>query len=95
MTQEELAKEVGVTQPNVYRWEMDQVTPSIETIKKLAKALNISVDGLLFTEEERRDLKIADKELLEKIKELENLNRKDKEALVRLIDAFRAKAEKK
>lgn len=91
LTQEQLAKKVGVIQSNVYRWEKDVVVPSIDTIKKLAKTLNISVDGLLFSDEERKELRVTDKELLERIKDLQNLNGKDKEALIRLIDAFRSK----
>jgi transcriptional regulator with XRE-family HTH domain len=91
MTQEELAKKMSVIQPNIYRWEKGLVTPSIETIKKLSKILNVSVDGLLFSDEERKKLRITDKELLEKIKDIEELNDEDRQALVRLIDAFKAR----
>lgn len=94
MTQEELAKKMNVIQPNVHRWEKDLVTPSVETIKKIAKILNVSVDGLLFTEEERRKLRVTDKELLERVKDIENLDDEDRQALIRLIDAFKAKSDK-
>ena len=92
MTQEELAKKMGVIQPNVHRWEKGLVTPSLETIKKLAKILNVSADGLLFSEEDRKKLRITDKELLERIKDIENLNDEDRQAVVRLIDAFKIKS---
>lgn len=91
MTQEQLAKKMNVIQPNVYRWEKGLVVPSIETIKKLSKILNVSVDGLLFSDEERKKLRITDKELLERIKDIEKLNDEDRQTLVRLIDAFKAK----
>ena len=91
LTQEELAQKVGVIQSNVYRWENDVVSPSIETLKKLAVTLNVSVDGLLFTNEERQQLNISDKELLERLKEIENLDPEDKKAVIRIIDSFRAK----
>lgn len=91
LTQAKLAKEIGVFQHHVYRWERDIVVPSIETIKKLANILGVSTDGLLFSENERKQLKITDKELLEKIKDIEKLSPEDRQALVRLIDAFKLK----
>jgi transcriptional regulator with XRE-family HTH domain len=91
MTQEELAKKMKVIQPNVYRWEKDLVTPSIDTIKKMAKILNVSVDGLIFSDDERKKLRITNKELLERLKDIENFNDEDRQTLIRLIDAFKAK----
>lgn len=88
LTQAELAKKIGVFQHHIYRWEKDIVIPSIETIKKLANVLEVSTDGLLFSEEERKKLKISDKELLEKISKIEKLGPEDREALARLMDAF-------
>jgi len=91
MTQIELAKKVRATQPNVYRWEKNLVTPSIETLKKLSSALNISVDGLLFSEQDKKKLRINDKELLMRLKDVENFNDEDRQAFLRLIDAFKMK----
>jgi len=89
MTQDALAKKMKVTQPNVYRWEKDLVSPSIETLKKLSRVLDVSVDGLLFSDKEKKKLRITDKELLERIKDIQNLNDEDRQALIRLIDAFK------
>ena len=57
LTQVELAKRMKVIQPNVARWENDMITPSIDTLKKLSKILNVSVDNLLFTNKEKHQLK--------------------------------------
>lgn len=91
LTQETLAKKVGVIQSNVYRWERDIVVPSIETIKKIAEALSVSVDGLLFTEKERKKLKVTDKELLSKLADIDKLTPEDRTTIVNLIDALRLK----
>ena len=91
LTQVELAKKMGVIQSNVHRWENNLVTPSLDTIKKLAKILNISVDGLLFSAQDKKKLRITDKELLERVKDIENLNDEDRRALIHLIDAFKGK----
>ena len=89
LTQVELAKKLGVEQNHVHRWESDKIIPSLETIKKLALSLNISIDGLLFTEEERTNLNISDKDLIERLKDIEQLEPEDKKAVIRLINAFR------
>ncbi len=91
MTQEELAQKMSVTQPNVYRWEKNLVSPSIETLKKLSKVLNVSADGLLFSDKDKRKLRINDKELLARVKDIQNLDDEDRQALIRLIDAFKIK----
>lgn len=47
LTQGELAKELGVTQATISRWEKDQFSISGENIMKLALYFNASADDLL------------------------------------------------
>ncbi len=47
LTQEELAKEAGVTQTTVARIERDAVQPEVTTIRKLAQALGKTPGDLL------------------------------------------------
>lgn len=91
LTQVELAKKIGAAQNDIHRWEADKVIPSIENLKKLSIALNVSVDNLLFTIKEKKKFKIADKEFFERIKDIDNLSSADKEAIIRMIDAFKLK----
>ena len=91
LTQVELAKKINANQNDIYRWEYDKVIPSIETLKKLSVALNISIDNILFTAKERKKFKLADKELLKKMKDIDKLPTADKEAIIRMIDAFKSK----
>lgn len=95
LTQTELAKRVDAIQTDVHRWEAGKVTPSIESLKKLAKALRISVDSLLFTEKEKKHLKIADKDLLNKLRDIEELSTEDRAMIANMIDALKAKARSK
>lgn len=94
LTQTQLAKKLGIIQSNIHRWEADKIIPSIETIKKLAETLDISVDGLLFTEKERKRLRVTDKELLDKLKDLAKLTPEDRTTIVNLIDALKVRAQK-
>jgi len=43
LTQEELAKKIGVTEKTVSRWETERGTPDISLLIPLSKELGISV----------------------------------------------------
>lgn len=47
MTQLELAEQMGVTDKAVSKWERDLSFPDVNSIPKLAKILNVSVDQLM------------------------------------------------
>ena len=47
ITQEELADILGISYMTVRRWEAGKVTPRIDEIKALAKALNVTEQDLL------------------------------------------------
>ena len=83
ISQEALAKSVGVHAPVIGRYERDEVKPSIEMATKIATALGTSLDYLVgYT-----DLKI-DSEVLERIIKIQKLNNKDKEHIITTIDAL-------
>jgi transcriptional regulator with XRE-family HTH domain len=54
MTQAELARRVGVTQPTVWGWLSGDSLPSAETLKKLATATGLSIDALLDQQSRKR-----------------------------------------
>lgn len=47
MTQKDLSDKVGVSQAALSKYELGESTPSVKVLKKLAKALNCTVDELL------------------------------------------------
>ena len=93
-TQVDLARRLDIIQTNISRWETDSIIPSLDTLKKLSKLLNVSVDAILFSEKDKRKLKISDKELFDKLQDLEKLSAEDRTTIVNLIEAlkFRCKA---
>lgn len=92
LTQSQLADKIGANQTEVHRWESGKSLPLITTLKKLSIALGISVDNLLFTNEEKQKFKVSNKELMSKIQDIENLKSEDRDAILRMIDAFKLKA---
>ncbi len=47
MSQVELAKRLGVSKQSVSNWENDNIQPSVEMLRKLARCLCVSADRLL------------------------------------------------
>ena len=56
LTQKELADTLGVTDKAVSRWETDKNYPDIETLRRLSKMFDVSIDDML-----KGDLKIVPK----------------------------------
>lgn len=47
LSQHQLAKEVGVSQANICRWEKGDVLPNIDACVKLAEFYGITLDELI------------------------------------------------
>ncbi len=56
LTQEELGKQLGVTNKAVSKWETGETMPDISLLVKLANILNVSVDELLTQEEKKEEI---------------------------------------
>ena len=53
LTQKELAEMVGLNQAQVHRYEKGAAEPSMSALKRLALALGVTTDELVFEENER------------------------------------------
>lgn len=47
LTQEQIAKELGITRPAYTQYETDKTQPSLETARKIADILKVSLDYLV------------------------------------------------
>lgn len=88
LSQDEFAKLLKVQQPNVYRWECNVVTPSIQTVIKIAKTMNVSADNILFSASDRKKLETSNSGLAKRLKAIEKLDYKDQNTLFQLIDTY-------
>ncbi|WMX16438.1 helix-turn-helix transcriptional regulator [Aureispira sp. CCB-E] len=61
ISQEKLAKMLGTKGPAIGRYERDVALPALETIIKLAEALNVSIDYLLGVVDEEIEPKNLDR----------------------------------
>lgn len=83
ISQDELAKKLGVHAPVIGRYERNEVKPSIEMAANLANALGVSLDYLVGV----ADLEL-DKSVVEKIVAIQQLSENDKNHILKTIDAL-------
>ena len=89
MTQVQLAKVLGTQQTAVSQVELGNRGLTIQQVVKLAKALHVSTDAILGpTNGTAHDELPKDRRLLRRLRQIEQLPRVERQALLRTIDAF-------
>jgi len=86
LSQKDLAKAFGTSHTTIGKYERDEMTPSIEAAKKLAKILDTTVCYLL-GENEQSDL-FKDLAMLKRFQDITTLPEKEKECLLTTVDHF-------
>lgn len=89
MTQQHLADETEVHVSQIKRYEAGSSQPTIDVLKKLAVALSVSADLLLFDKDERGpsgDLRLQ-------FEAVERLSKEDQRTIASLIDAYLKKGQ--
>lgn len=92
LSQNELAKIVGIHQIHLGRYERAESLPSIDTLKKLADIFKVSTDYLLSDiKNENPEFKISDPELVKKLRQIEQMDKTDIQILNSIIELIVAK----
>lgn len=82
ISQAELGKVSGISGDIVGKYERDEMKPSIDTAKRLADALEVSLDYLVGEGE----LKVLDKPTLKRLEDIQNLAEEDKVHIFYTLD---------
>jgi len=85
MSQTDLAKKLETSVSVISRYERDEMTPSIETAKKLAYFLDTTVGYLLGETEDDNLLK--DHDMITRLKEVEDFSSEEKSQIYFTLDA--------
>lgn len=89
MTQGELADKAGVHISHVQRIEAGTSQPTVDVLKRLAEALQVSIDMLVFSKPSAEaESRLSDVELLQQFTAIENFPDTDKQALKTIIAAM-------
>jgi transcriptional regulator with XRE-family HTH domain len=75
LSQDHLGKKVGTSAPVIGRYERDEIKPSIETAKRIADELGVTVDYLIAGSSNM----VLDKKLLKRIEAIEALPAEEKD----------------
>ena len=91
-SQGELALKIDAADSRqISRYETGRITPSVETVVKLAIAFDVTVDYLLMESSPRKPFKTDDENLLRHLEDIQKLNENEKNCIFQIIDAFMAK----
>lgn len=92
LSQRQLAELLKTDVMQVSRYERGIGLPSLETSVELARILHVSMDELLFGEDAKGpDVPITDVRLLERFVKLQKVEKRDREAVIILIDGVLAR----
>jgi transcriptional regulator with XRE-family HTH domain len=92
-TQAELAEAMGgVTRRMIAYYETEADHPPAAMLAALVRALRVSVDELLGIEEIKVPAHAPSRRVIRRLQKIEQLPKRDQEALLRTIDAFLAKS---
>jgi len=91
-TQVELAKKIGTIQSIISDYERDRLRPHAEMVIRFAIALEISADECLGLKSPKNSREKYDRRFLRRLKQIEKLSKRDRDALLRTIDAFLGKS---
>ena len=91
-SQQEMAQEIGVSQSVYSAYERGALRIHGELLASIAKRFSISVDELLGLQSAKTSTAVKDRRFLRRMQKIDRLSKRDKDALLRTIDAFLAKS---
>jgi len=86
ISQGELAKLISTSTSVIGRYERDEMTPSIEAARKIAKILDTTV-GYLLGETEQENL-FKDPAMLTRLNEIEKMEQEERGHILSVVDGF-------
>lgn len=91
-SQQDLCDRIGVHSAHLSRLENGKSQPSVELLRKIAKAFNVTMDYLLDENiDELTPVSIKDQALANKLELIEQLEKEDKQTIINVIDSMLTK----
>lgn len=88
-SQSYLAKQVGISYAQIGRYETKGAQPPAEVLKKIADALDTSVDYLINgNTDEKAASTLKDAELLKQFKEIDQMPENEKATIIKVVSAY-------
>ena len=90
-SQDELSRKIGTDGRQISLYENNKVAPSADTIVRISKVFNVSIDYLLIDDIVRRPLNVKDESIFERIQKMELLTEEEKQSVYNIIEGLAAK----
>jgi transcriptional regulator with XRE-family HTH domain len=88
-TQIELAEQIGIIQSLVSDYERDRLRPNPEMLVRFALTLETTTDEILgLSAQKNKNGAVKNRRLQRRLQQIDQLPKRDQDALVRTIDAF-------
>ena len=88
-SQTQLGKKLKAHQKQISKYERGITIPSVEVLVRIAQVFDVSLDYLVFNEkEDKHQLEIGDRELIEKMVTVDKFPDKDKKLIKGILDTF-------
>lgn len=89
LTQQELAKRVAISHPQIVRYENKGVQPPADVLSRMADVFNVSIDYLVNGDKsEKVKQTLKDAELIKQFKQLDQLPEDEKKSILKVITAL-------
>jgi transcriptional regulator with XRE-family HTH domain len=89
LTQQELAKRINISHPQLVRYETKGVQPPADVLKRLADVFDVSIDYLVNGDKsDKVEQTLKDAELIKQFKQLDLLPEDEKKSILKVISAL-------
>jgi transcriptional regulator with XRE-family HTH domain len=89
LSQSQLAEMIGISYPQMSRYEIKGVQPPADVLKKIADALDTTADYIISgSSDEKIKSSLKDAELIKQFKEMEQLPDEEKNVLLKIVSAY-------
>ena len=87
LSQKEVALSMNIAPTQYSRLENSKTNPTLDTMMKVAKAIDVSIDSLTNGEgHPLNDINVKDKSLIEKVKMIDDLPKEEKNTVLKVIE---------
>lgn len=89
LTQQELAKRINISHPQIVRYETKGVQPPADVLSRLAGVFDVSIDYLVNGDKANKiEQTIEDAELIKHFKQLDQLPEEEKKSILKVVAAL-------
>mgnify|MGYP001069741582 CR=1 FL=1 len=89
LTQQELAKRVSISHPQIVRYETKGVQPPADVLNRLADVFDVSIDYLVNGNQSNKiEQTLQDANLIKQFKKLDQLPEDEKKTIIKVIAAY-------